>query len=62
VIDEQVLGGDWEGAQEKHHGVWEGFEGEVGAVLRGGLGWVHGRGSRLPAFLALRALWSGEWR
>jgi len=43
VVDEQVLGGDREGAepvraQEKHHGVREGVEGEVGSVLRGGSG------------------------
>jgi len=30
--------------------------------LEGGLGWVQGRGRRLPAFFALRALRSGEWR
>jgi len=30
--------------------------------FKGGLGWVHGRGRPLPAFPALRALWSGEWR
>ena len=41
MIDEQVLGGDWEGAepvraQEKKHEVWEGVEGEVSPVLRGG--------------------------
>ena len=38
MIGEQVLGGDREGAesvraQEKHHGVWEGVEGEVGSVF-----------------------------
>jgi len=43
VIDQQVLGGDWEwaepvGAQEKHHGMWEGVKGEVSPVLRGGPG------------------------
>ena len=27
-----------------------------------GLGWVHGRGRRLPVFFALSALRSGEWR
>ena len=35
-----MLGGDGKGtepvrAQEKHHGVWEGVEGEVGTLLRG---------------------------
>ena len=40
MIYEKVLGGDREGAepvgaQEKHHGVWEGVEREVGPVLRG---------------------------
>jgi len=43
VFNEQVLGGDWEGAepvgaQEKQHGVWEGVEGEVSTVFRGGSG------------------------
>ena len=66
-LAEQVLGGDWKGAeplraQEEQHGVRKGVKGEVGPVFKGGLGWVHGRGRPLPAFPALRALWSGEWR
>ena len=40
MVDEEVLGCDREGveparAQEKHPGVWQGVEGEVGPVLRG---------------------------
>ena len=40
-LDQQVLGGDWEGrvavgAKEKKHRVWEGVQGEVGPVFRGG--------------------------
>jgi len=30
--------------------------------FEGGLGWSQGRGRRLPALLAERTLWSGEWR
>ena len=38
------------------------LRGRWALFFEGGLGWVDGRGRRLPAFLALRALWSGEWR
>ena len=29
--------------------------------LKGGHGWIYGRGRRQPEFLALRTLWFGEW-
>jgi len=57
VVDEQVLGGDWEGAQpvraqEEHHGVWEGVEGEVRPGLRRGPLPTPGEGKSGPRVAA----------
>ena len=66
-LAEQVLRADRQGgvaigALEEKHGVREGVQGQMCPVFEGRLGWHHGRGRRLPAFLADRTLWSGEWR
>jgi len=60
-LGEQVLGGNWEGgrtivAKGEQHRMWEGVDGEVGPVLRRGLGLRHGRGSLAPGFPRERIL------
>jgi len=64
-LAEQVLGGDWEGIEPigpRRNNIECGraSRGRCALFFKGGLGWIHGRGRRLPAFFGLRAQWSGE--